>query len=187
MNPIKGQKVQIRFNNGIFFDAVVEDWSDQKSIVMLPDSAEKVIIQKTLQDVLLVKIMSNIEETKVQSVEQSNEPNVFLGHKGIHVPGLKPIVIDNSVSEEFDRLKEQPKNENNLTRMAELKDALNKLEREETVKKATSFMPSGARQVTYGIPRNISISSTSQHTEQEVASTNSDIGAELQDLFSQEY
>lgn len=159
MTPLRGQKVQVRFNNGIFFDAVVENWSDQKSILMLPDSGETVVIQKTLQDVMLVKILNSPKPSKVE-IEEPNE-----------------------IHEEFETLKEQPKNENNLKRMSELKDALNKLEREEVLKKATSFTASGVRQVTYGIPRNISISSTTQHTTEEIATTDSDINSELQNLF----
>lgn len=159
MTPSKGQKVQVRFNNGVFFDAIVEQWSDQKSILILPDSGETVVIQKTLQDVMLVKILNSPKASKVE-IEEPNE-----------------------IHGEFEALKEQPKNENNLKRMSELKDALNKLEREEVLKQATSFKASGVRQVTYGIPRNISVSSTTQHTEEETGSKSSDINSELQNLF----
>lgn len=155
MTPVKGQKVQIRFNNGVFFDAIVDNWSDQKSVVRTIDGGDTVIIQKTLQDVMLVKIFN-------QSA---------------------PVIEPNNMNEEFENLKEQPKNENNLKRMAELKDTLNKLEREEVLKKATSFTPSGLRQVTYGIPRTIQVGSTPQHTSQEITATDSDIDSELQNLF----
>jgi rRNA-processing protein FCF1 len=159
MTPLKGQKVQVRFNNGVFFDATVEDWSDQKSVLVLPDTGDKVIIQKTLQDVMLVKILNSPKPSKVE-IEEPNE-----------------------IHEEFEALKEQPKNENNLKRMSELKDALNKLEREEVLKKATSFTASGVRQVTYGIPRTLQVSSTAQHTAEEIATTDSDVNSELQNLF----
>jgi hypothetical protein len=159
MTPSKGQKVQVRFNNGVFFDAIVENWSDQKSVLVLPDTGDKVIIQRTLQDVMLVKIFNSQKPSKVE-IEEPNE-----------------------IHEEFEVLKNQPKNENNLKRMSELKDALNKLEREEVLKQATSFKASGIRQVTYGIPRTLQISSATQHTEEEVGPKTSDINSELQDLF----
>ena len=56
MNPKPGQKIEIRMNNNVFFDAIVDQWSDEKSVLCLIGTDEKVIIQKTLQDVLLFKI-----------------------------------------------------------------------------------------------------------------------------------
>jgi tetrahydromethanopterin S-methyltransferase subunit A len=159
----QGQFIQIRFNNGVFFDAIVEEWSDQKSIVKLADTNEIVIIQKTLQDVLLVKVLA-----------VKNEPIVKQQYKS-------------EVDEEFETLKAQPKNNDTLARMAELKDELNKIEREELLKKTLSHKPSGLKEVTYGIPRHIQVSSAAQHTEQKIASTNSQLNSELSKLFGQKH
>ncbi len=164
MKPEPGQFIQVRFNNGVFFDAIVEEWSDQKSVLTLTDNSnDTVVIQKTLQDVLLVKIFAN-----------KNTPIVKQQYKS-------------EVDEEFEELKAQPKNDDTLTRMAELKDELNKIEREEVLTKIKSHVPSGLKEVTYGIPRNIQISSAAQHTEQEVASTNSQLNSELSKLFGKKH
>jgi hypothetical protein len=164
MKPEPGQFIQVRFNNGVFFDAIVEEWSDQKSILTLTDNSnDTVVIQKTLQDVLLVKIFAN-KNTPVAKQQYKSE-----------------------VDEEFEELKAQPKNYDSLTRMAELKDELNKIEREEILKKTTSYEPSGLKEVTYGIPRNIQISSTAQHSEQKIASTNSQLNSELSKLFNKKH
>lgn len=181
MIPQKGQFVQVRFNNGIFFDAIVEEWSDQKSELILPDTKERVIIQKTLQDVLLVKIINNIPKN-----EQPNElqqSNVYLGNKSVYVDNLEPIHIKNELYNEFETLKKEPKNPNSLARMAELKDELNKIEREEILKKSRSFEPTGTRTVSYGIPRNIQISSSAQHSIKKTTPTDSEFNTELQNLF----
>lgn len=172
MFPRKGQLVQVRFNNGIFFDAVIEEWTDQKSILTLPDTGETVIIQKTLQDVLLVKIADNINNKQnnySNKINQySNEPQKY------------------ELQQEFDEIKEQPKNKSNLSRLAELKDELNKLDRKEVLKRATSFEPGGTREVNYGIPRNIKVSGATQYANQEATSPDNEFGEGLQELFNQE-
>ena len=159
MNPIKGQFVQVRFNNGTFFDATVEEWSDQKSIVILPDTNDRVIIQKTLQDVLLVKMFA----TKIS-------------------PEIKKQ-YDMEIQQEFETLKEQPKNDASIKRMSKLKDDLNKIERQEFKKKATSHTINGMRAITYGIPGNISVGGITQHTDEEIATTDIEFGSELCELF----
>lgn len=164
MKPEPGQFIQVRFNNGVFFDAVVEEWSDQKSILTLTDNSnDTVVIQKTLQDVLLVKIFANK-----------------------NIPASKQQYIT-EIEEEFQTLKAQPKNDNTLTKMAELKDELNKIEREEILKTTKSHIPSGLKEVTYGIPRNIQISSAAQHTSEKIASTNSQLNSELSKLFNKKH
>ena len=112
MTLSKGQFVQVRFNNGIFFDGFVQEWTDQKSVLKLADSDDIVIIQKTLQDVLLVKLIAQDPVKKKEHHQQ--------------------------VSCDLETLKEQPKTDPNLQRMAELKDELNKLEREEILQQARS-------------------------------------------------
>lgn len=163
----KGQFVQIRFNNGIFFDAIIEDWSDQKSIVSLPDTRETVIIQKTLQDVLLVKVFNKSPEIKKKEIEIKEE---------------KDKKLDN-VRSEFDKLKDETTSPTSLKKMSELKDEMNKLEREEVFGRMKEFKPDGVREIVYGLPRNLQISGAAQHTNQETPPPNIKFGAELQNLF----
>jgi hypothetical protein len=161
MNPAKGQFVQIRFNNGTFFDATVEEWSDQKSIVILSDTNDRVIIQKTLQDILLVKIFANKVSPQVKQHQ------------------------DTEVEQEFTYLKEQPKDESTLKRMAELKDELNKIERQEFSKKVTSHTANGMREISYGLPiGNLQVKSSAQHTSKEITATDIEFSSELSELFS---
>lgn len=156
----KGQFVQIRFVNGIFFDAYVDSWSNDESIVHLPDSDDQIFILNTKRDTLLVKILpDNIDPKKREE---------------------KTI----SASEEFEKLAEEPKDDKTLTRMSELKDELNKLEREEILRKARSHVPSGVRMVEYGIPRDIRVAKPAQHTAQETEGEDSSFDSELQNLFS---
>lgn len=164
MKPEPGQFIQVRFNNGVFFDAIVEEWSDQKSVLKLTDNSnDTVIIQKTLQDILLVKIFAN-----------KNIPEVKQQYK-------------TEIDEEFETLKDQAKTDDKILRMAELKDELNKIEREEVFNRTASHTPSGVREVTYGIPRNIQISSAAQHTQQKIASTDSQLDSELSKLFGKKH
>ncbi len=164
MKPQPGQLIQVRFNNGVFFDAIVEEWSDKKSVLTLADNSnDTVVIQKTLQDVLLVKIFAAKNTPAVKQQYQSE------------------------VDEEFETLKEQPKNAETLTRMSELKDELNKIEREEVFNKTRSFEPSGSREITYGIPNSIQVSGTAQHISEKVASTNSQLNSELSKLFAKKH
>lgn len=143
MNINKGEMVQVRFNNGLFFDAIVEKWTDQKSILYLLDTKDKIVIQKTLQDVLFVKIIA-----------QANKPENKLERK-------------TNLQDEFDFLKTQPKTDNNLDDLSKLRDELNKIEREEILKQATSFRTSGRRETTYAFPRHIKIGSPPEHSSQE--------------------
>jgi hypothetical protein len=162
--PKIGQFVQVRFHNGIFFDATVKEWSDGKSILILSDQNE-VIIHNTLQNVLLVKII----KTKNVSEETKSEP-------------IKEKLVD-----ELEKEKKQHNAVRSDIKMAELKDELNRLEREEQLQNIKTFKPDGFREVNYGIPRHISIGSASQHTDQKTTSTDSSLNSELQNLFNQKY
>lgn len=164
MNPVKGQSVQVRFNNGTYFDGVVEEWSDQKSILRLSDCNDIVVIQKTLHDVLLVKILNKRTEPK-SNVNAIDNREIF---------------------EEFEQLSKQPKDKLTLSRMAELKDEINKLEREEMFSKMKTFSPTGFRETKYGLPANLCIRSPAKHSIQEVAVQDNGIDQELQRLFEQD-
>lgn len=173
MNPLPGQLIQIRFNSGIFFDAIVVSWTDQKSSLLLPETNETVIVQKTLQDVLLVKILNTKASSPVVSEEEFKTPDI-----------MDEKAYD--IQKEFEALKRETPNQRNLKKMAELKDELNKLERQDFAKKASSLQLSGARPVSYGLPRNLSIPSPPQYPDQEAPSPNPDFGASLSGLFGKE-
>jgi len=169
MTPQPNQSIQVRFNNGVFFDAIVESWSDQKSVLRLPDTDEIVIIQKTLQDVLLVKIIAqNTSEKQSTSSNKSIPEN--------------PQEIYN----EFEQRREQSKTPDNLKRMAELKDEMNRLEREEIAKKIKAQEIAERREIKYGIPRTIKITSTAQHSPEEIRYSDFEFDQELSRMFGEE-
>lgn len=169
MTPEKGQLVQVRFNNGIFFDGVVEEWTDQKSVLKLPDGEETVIIQKTLQDVMLVKILV----TKSPVVAKSVVGSIPLKDERYqHTP-------PRDIYDEFNQLKEAPPSNRSLHRMAELKDEMNKLEREEIAQKFNTFEPTGAREIEYGLPKSLKINPF----EECIASDNTQFASQLSNLF----
>jgi hypothetical protein len=56
MNPEKGAVVRVYFKSGLFEDGTVESWSDNKTVLKSPSGTSLIIIQNTLQDVLLVKV-----------------------------------------------------------------------------------------------------------------------------------
>lgn len=165
MIPEKGQLVELRFNSGVHFDAIVEEWTDQKSILKLPKTQEIVIIQKTLQDVLLVKILHNPSQTS---------------HSPVIVEELPPV---ENAFEEFERLKSEPISNKSVVRMSELKDEMNRLEREEFNRKLTSFEPTGTREIEYGLPRNLYVPVSAQHSEQEAEPPSDEFVTGLQKLF----
>lgn len=181
MKPQKGQLVEIRFINGIFFDATVEDWSDQKSIVKL-QTGEVVILQNTLQNVLLVKIYNN-ENNNSNNLDNSNNSDNLKDLK-IEKKSNKINYNKDVLEEEFNSLVNEPKTDLNIKRLSELKDELNKMEREDILKSVKSLKSSGITTVQYGIPRNLQISRTAQHTPKEILQSSSDIDAALQNLFS---
>lgn len=170
MNPEKGQKVQVRFNNGIYFDAIVEEWTDNKSKLILMDG-EQVIIQKTLQDVLLVKIIEQTKTTLDSEVKSEIKPKLD-----------KPVLID-----KLEKIRNNLKNELALKEMAELKDELNKIERQETFNSMDKFKDTGLKEVHYAFPRNIQIDSPTQYSKQKITPTNSEFDSELQSLFKQKH
>ncbi len=178
MNPTQGQLIQIRFNSGIFFDAIVETWSDQKSVLRLPETNEVVIIQRTLQDVLLVKILQPAAPT--MPIQQEHEPG--------EEPQAVPIYHSHETRElqdEFDWLADEPTTHHTLKRMSELKDELNKIDRAEMLGKMNNFKPNARKAVNYGNPGSLQVSGIAQRTEQKAPSPSSGFGAELQGLFGQ--
>lgn len=171
MTPQPGQLIEVRFNNGVFFDAEVISWSAEQSVLKLKDD-DIVIIQKTAQDVLLVKIY------KAASSQPKAEPTA---------PTIVPHIDDPDyrahLESEFNELKNQKKTNFSLRRMTELKDELNRLERQELLDKRKLQEKREERIVKYGIPGNIKVARVAQHTDQKIASTDNGIDQELQNLF----
>lgn len=150
MNPQKDQLVEIRFNNGLYLKGIVENWTDEKTVLRLDNTKEVIIIQNTRETVLLVKIVGKEKAQQKQTI-----------------------------STEFEELKEQPKTDYSLKRMAELKDEMNRLEKEEILRKARSHEASGTRNIEYGIP----LSLITKHSQQKTTPKDNGFGAELQALF----
>ncbi len=160
MNLQKNQLVQVRFNNGIFFDAIIESWSDEKSVLRLPNSDDIVLIQNTLRDVLLVRVINNKKEEQPPISENKTE-----------------------IINEFEELLNEPKSKPIIEKIADLKIKLNLLEREELQSKTISFEGTGVKQVNYGLPINgITINSPKEAPVQNIRSNTS-----LHDLFRKKY
>jgi tetrahydromethanopterin S-methyltransferase subunit A len=150
MTPGIGQTVAVLFRNGYKVDGTVISWSENKSILKSLTGASIIVIQKTLEDVMLVKI--------------------------------------NSAQEIFEELKEKPiKEEADIKTLAQMKIALNELEREEIKEKLSEHKSSGLREVSYGTPGIFKVGSAIKHTGKEVARQNSSIDTGLQDLFGKKY
>lgn len=88
MTPQVGQTVAVVFRNGYKVDGVVISWSDNKSVLKSLTGASNIIIQKTLEDVMLIKInfakeiFNEIKEKPIKEerdlktlVEMKNELN----------------------------------------------------------------------------------------------------------------
>lgn len=76
MNPQPGQYVIIYFRNGIQLDGIVVDWSDQKSSIMSASGTSKIVIHKTLDDILFYKITdvkSEYNKLKEKPLKQEDD------------------------------------------------------------------------------------------------------------------
>jgi len=56
MNPEAGQYVVVFFRNGPRVEGIVVSWSDHKSVIKSETGTSTIVIQKTLEDVLFIKI-----------------------------------------------------------------------------------------------------------------------------------
>lgn len=82
MNPEPGDYVKVLFNNGTAAEGFVRSWSDAKSVLETESQDSFFVIQKTLEDVLAVKIFpghlrqeeaeQEFEEVRVQPRTQTN-------------------------------------------------------------------------------------------------------------------
>jgi hypothetical protein len=103
MNPQKGQYVKCIFNDNSSLEGIVEFWSDQKSVLKSKDNKNILIIQRTLEDVKLVKIIlgqSQIIQQPKSRVEQkfqqtlNNNPNPYDPIKNKKLAELKTQLIE---------------------------------------------------------------------------------------------
>jgi tetrahydromethanopterin S-methyltransferase subunit A len=76
MIPQKGQSVAVMFRNGYKIEGTVISWSDGKSVLKSLTGSSTVIIQKTIDDVMLVKINNAQEiykEIKEKPIKQESD------------------------------------------------------------------------------------------------------------------
>lgn len=75
MNPDKGCHVKCLLRNNILIEGIVEYWSDTKSVLKSLDGESLSIIQRTSDDILLVKIiLKKFEKSEQKLIE--NKPIV---------------------------------------------------------------------------------------------------------------
>jgi sRNA-binding regulator protein Hfq len=74
MNPDVGKYVQIFLRNGFKIEGLVKIWSDHKSVI--EQTNETIIIQKTLDDVFIVKIFENKNITENKSCLIEEQPDI---------------------------------------------------------------------------------------------------------------
>src|ERR1700722_84519 len=90
---------------------------------------------------------------------------------------------------DFQKLIEKPeKQEDDIKKIAELKNEINELDRVELRDKLSSHSADGMREIQYGLPgTNIKIKGAIKRPGDKIAGTNSTFGAELQDLFPKKH
>jgi len=72
MKPLAGQRVKVMFGNGVVFEGVVRTWTDQESVLAAHDGGTFIIL-KTKQDVLAVKVQSEISSTQSETHHNPRE------------------------------------------------------------------------------------------------------------------
>ena len=120
-------RVKIYFRNGLTLDGHVISWSDTKSVIETP-SNDKIVIQKTNDDVMAVRIYSDQKQPDVDKVRQ-----VYIDEE---------LKLDEPISEPNLRAK----------KLAELYDLRGREERRRAHELLTTKQLSTICPVTYGIP-----------------------------------
>lgn len=138
MNPQKGQYVKLMFNGGQSAEGFVDSWSDDKSILINRERTSMLIIQRTKESVLFVKI---ITQTQTQSVPKSE------------------------LLEAFEEIANQPKrSREDVKNLADLRIELNRQEREDLANAVKSHELGQITPVNYAIPKFASQPSPLQHS-----------------------
>jgi hypothetical protein len=76
MTPVIGQTVAVLFRNGYKVDGIVISWSDNKSVLKSLTGSSTIVIQKTSEDVMLLKISEAkeiFEEIKDKPIKQETD------------------------------------------------------------------------------------------------------------------
>ncbi len=86
---------------------------------------------------------------------------------------------------DYEELKEKPvKQEDDIKRLAELKNEINEMDRADLREKMSSHQPDGMREVSYGLPwSNIKIQGSVKRSGEKAPRTDFELGSELQNLF----
>lgn len=89
--------------------------------------------------------------------------------------------------QEYEEIKEKPiKNEEDIKKLAELKNEMNEMEKAELREKLSSHQPSGAGPTNYELPSIFKSRSSFNNPRKESSGTNPGLDTELQNLFSKE-
>lgn len=92
---------------------------------------------------------------------------------------------DGSIEKEYQEIVEKPiKTQDDILELADLKNQLNDLEREEIREKLRSHIPTGTSTVSYGSLPIAAIKQSQQHPPAQNRSQGSGIGSELSNLFA---
>lgn len=147
MNPKQGEYVIVYLRNGLRLEGNIVEWTDGKSVLKSTAETATIIIQKTIEDVLFVKI------TNFRS--------------------------------DYEELKEKPiKEEDDIKRLAELKNELNDMDRADLRERMSSHRADGMREVSYGLPwSNVKIPGAIKRPGEETPRADTKLGSELQGLF----
>ena len=149
MTPQPGQSIVIIFRNGMQIEGDVISWSDQISVLKSYTGTSKIVINKTIEDVMFYKL--------------------------------------HSAKAELEKIKQRPIKENDIKTLAELKNDLYEVEKAEVREKLSDHKANSLQEVQYGIPGNIKIKSSKQHTLQESPRANPAFGSQLQNLFNKKH
>jgi|ERR1700722_11209906 len=89
--------------------------------------------------------------------------------------------------DDYEELKEKPvKEEDDIKQLAELKSQINEMDRADLREKMSSHQADGMREVSYELPwSNIKIPGTVKRPGEKTTGTDSELGSELQNLFSE--
>ena len=76
MKPVKGNQVHIFFRNGMQAEGIVESWSDGVSVLGTSDPTRKLIINKTSDDIMMIKIVATpMPKEQLPSVPETIRPH----------------------------------------------------------------------------------------------------------------
>lgn len=129
MKPQKGQYVKIIFNNATQAEGFVEEWSDNTSVLKAEDNSSYLVINKTFEDIMAIKIMIT------------------------HIPTTQNKQKFEKLVEEFQETYERPSgNDLRLKRLGHLRGMMAEQEKKIVAEKMVEHIPSNVQGVKYGNP-----------------------------------